>query len=84
MQGKRYFNFFSYASSYDEIIPVGSFKLEDDGSGLKFIVYYARKGKIVGVCSLANDPVVSHASELMRIGIYIIFYFRENAIGCRY
>jgi apoptosis-inducing factor 3 len=42
--------------------------LEEDGSGLSFVVYYARKGKILAVCSLASDPVVSHASELMRIG----------------
>lgn len=64
-----------HATSYDDTITKvkirvtqGSFKLEADGSGLGFVVYYVRKGVVVAVCSLASDPIVSHASELMRIG----------------
>lgn len=42
--------------------------MDATGGGLSFAVFYCRQGKVVAVCSLAKDPVVSHASELIRIG----------------
>jgi NADPH-dependent 2,4-dienoyl-CoA reductase/sulfur reductase-like enzyme len=57
-----------HATSFDETIVQGSTEMDATGGGLSFVVYYCRKGQVVAVCSLAKDPVVSHASELMRIG----------------
>ncbi|KAF6757217.1 flavo protein [Ephemerocybe angulata] len=48
---------------YDRIIVKGS--PED----LKFIAYYVKNDKIVAVASMQNDPVVSKASELLRLGL---------------
>jgi NADPH-dependent 2,4-dienoyl-CoA reductase/sulfur reductase-like enzyme len=36
---------------------------------MKFIAYYVKGGKIVAVASMQNDPVVSKASELLRLGL---------------
>jgi NADPH-dependent 2,4-dienoyl-CoA reductase/sulfur reductase-like enzyme len=57
-----------HATSFDETIVQGSTELDATGGGLSFVVYYCRKGQVVAACSLAKDPVVSHASELMRLG----------------
>ncbi|KAF9000628.1 flavoprotein [Cyathus striatus] len=35
----------------------------------QFIAYYIKSGKIVAVASMQNDPVVSKASELLRLGL---------------
>ncbi|KAF5342112.1 hypothetical protein D9611_001598 [Ephemerocybe angulata] len=48
---------------YDRIIVKGS--PED----LKFVAYYVKNDKIVAVASMQNDPVVSKASELLRLGL---------------
>jgi NADPH-dependent 2,4-dienoyl-CoA reductase/sulfur reductase-like enzyme/nitrite reductase/ring-hydroxylating ferredoxin subunit len=56
-----------HATSFDEAVVQGSTELDATGGGLSFVVYYCRKGEVVAVCSLAKDPVVSHASELMRL-----------------
>ncbi|KAF9223461.1 hypothetical protein BS17DRAFT_781899 [Gyrodon lividus] len=36
---------------------------------MKFIAYYVKKGQVVAVASMQNDPVVSKASELLRLGL---------------
>ncbi|KAJ3359632.1 hypothetical protein HDU91_004863 [Kappamyces sp. JEL0680] len=57
-----------HATSFDDAIVQGSVSLDETGGGLAFVVFYTRNDKVVAVCSLAKDPVVSHASELLRIG----------------
>jgi len=47
---------------YDEVIIKGN---PDD---MKFIAYYAKQGKVIAVSTMQNDPVVSKASELLRLG----------------
>ncbi|PPQ99135.1 hypothetical protein CVT24_009325 [Panaeolus cyanescens] len=44
-------------------------KIVGDPDSLKFIAYYIKKSKIVAVASMQNDPVVSKAAELFRLGI---------------
>ncbi|KAI8913491.1 hypothetical protein EDD86DRAFT_231820 [Gorgonomyces haynaldii] len=56
-----------HATSFDETVVQGSTDMDAEGQGLAFVVYYIRKGKVVAVCSLGKDPVVSHCSELMRL-----------------
>jgi len=51
-----------YASSFDDVIVQGS--LEEK----KFAAFYARDDKIVAVASISIDPLVSHCSELLRLG----------------
>ncbi|GES79469.1 AIF-like mitochondrial oxidoreductase [Rhizophagus clarus] len=51
-----------YASSFDDVIVQGS--LEE----IKFAAFYARGDKIVAVASVSLDPIVSHCSELLRLG----------------
>uniref|UniRef100_A0A1D1ZKH5 Putative flavoprotein C26F1.14C n=1 Tax=Anthurium amnicola TaxID=1678845 RepID=A0A1D1ZKH5_9ARAE len=51
-----------YASSFDDVIVQGS--LEE----MKFAAFYARGDKIVAVASISVDPLVSHCSELLRLG----------------
>ncbi|KIY66532.1 flavo protein [Cylindrobasidium torrendii FP15055 ss-10] len=51
-----------YAVGHDEVIVKG------DPGELKFIAYYAKGGKIVAVCSMQNDPVVSKAARLFQLG----------------
>ena len=58
-----------HATSFDETIAQGTFKVDSNGSGLNFAVFYIRKGKVVAVCSHGRDPLVSHVSELMRLGM---------------
>jgi hypothetical protein len=36
---------------------------------MKFIAYYVYRGEVVAVSSMQNDPVVSKASELLRLGL---------------
>lgn len=48
---------------YDDII------IKGDPGEMKFIAYYVKEDKIVAVASMQNDPVVSKASELLRLGL---------------
>ncbi|KAF5327184.1 hypothetical protein D9619_004398 [Psilocybe cf. subviscida] len=50
-------------SKYEEVI------IKGDPMEMKFIAYYVRSGKVVAVASMQNDPVVSQASELLRLGL---------------
>ncbi|KAI0050440.1 flavoprotein [Auriscalpium vulgare] len=50
-------------SGYDDIYISG------DPGEMKFIAYYIKQGKVVAVASMQNDPVVSKASELLRLGL---------------
>ncbi|KAF8907349.1 flavoprotein [Gymnopilus junonius] len=50
-------------AKFEEVIVKG------DPGELKFIAYYVKGGKIVAVSSMQNDPVVSKASELLRLGL---------------
>jgi len=47
---------------YDDVIIQGN---PDD---MKFIAYYLKEGKVIAVSTMQNDPVVSKASELLRLG----------------
>ncbi|TFK72981.1 flavo protein [Pluteus cervinus] len=48
---------------YDDVIITG------DPGEMKFIAYYVKENKIIAVASMQNDPVVSKASELLRLGL---------------
>ncbi|KZP31859.1 FAD/NAD(P)-binding domain-containing protein [Athelia psychrophila] len=50
-------------AGFDDVIVTG------DPGALKFIAYYVKAGKVVAVCTMQNDPVVSQASELLRLGL---------------
>ncbi|KAJ3714903.1 hypothetical protein DFJ43DRAFT_1102816 [Lentinula guzmanii] len=52
-----------YAAGHDEVI------IKGDPGEMKFVAYYVKQGKIVAVASMQNDPVVSAASELLRLGL---------------
>ncbi len=39
-----------------------------DGTGLSFTAFYVKNNVIVAVASMNKDPVVVHASELLRLG----------------
>ncbi|KAL0572324.1 Apoptosis-inducing factor 1 [Marasmius crinis-equi] len=52
-----------YNAGYDNVIVKG------EPGDMKFIAYYVKQGKIVAVASMQNDPVVSKASELLRLGL---------------
>jgi len=52
-----------YAAGHDDII------IKGDPGEMKFIAYYVKQDKIVAVASMQNDPVVSAASELLRLGL---------------
>ncbi|KAL0060827.1 Apoptosis-inducing factor 1 [Marasmius tenuissimus] len=52
-----------YSVGYDDIV------IKGDLGEMKFVAYYAKQGKIVAVASMQNDPVVSKASELLRLGL---------------
>ncbi|KAF8072016.1 hypothetical protein FPV67DRAFT_1748109 [Lyophyllum atratum] len=49
--------------NYDDTFITG------DPGEMKFIAYYGKGGRVVAVCSMQNDPVVSKASELLRLGL---------------
>lgn len=57
-----------HATSFDDTVVQGSVDLQSDGTGLSFAIFYLRKGKVVAVCSIGKDPIVSHSSELLRVG----------------
>ncbi|KAG1747078.1 uncharacterized protein EDB91DRAFT_1116111 [Suillus paluster] len=50
-------------ADYDDVIIHGT------PGEMKFIAYYVNSGKVVAVASMQNDPVVSKASELLRLGL---------------
>ncbi|KAI0067379.1 flavoprotein [Artomyces pyxidatus] len=50
-------------AGYDDIY------IKGDPAEMKFIAYYITKGKVIAVASMQNDPVVSKASELLRLGL---------------
>ncbi|ESK86596.1 rhodocoxin reductase [Moniliophthora roreri MCA 2997] len=52
-----------YGVGFDDVI------IKGDPNEMKFIAYYVKQGKIVAVASMQNDPVVSKASELLRLGL---------------
>ncbi|KAI9199340.1 uncharacterized protein BJ171DRAFT_631816 [Polychytrium aggregatum] len=53
---------------FDEVIIQGSTDLNPDGSGLGFCAFYVKNSQVVAASSIARDPVVSHFSELLRLG----------------
>ena len=57
-----------HAHSFDDVIIQGSTEMDETGSGLSFVAFYAKGDRILAVCSLAKDPIVAHCSELLRIG----------------
>ncbi|PCH42677.1 hypothetical protein WOLCODRAFT_163963 [Wolfiporia cocos MD-104 SS10] len=50
-------------AGFDDVIMVGN---PDE---MKFIAYYVKDDKVVAVASMQQDPVVSKASELLRLGL---------------
>jgi len=50
-----------HATDYDDVIIQGDLK------GMKFVAYYVKGERVLAVASVASDPVVSKASELMRV-----------------
>ncbi|KAH9917246.1 uncharacterized protein B0H18DRAFT_883934 [Fomitopsis serialis] len=50
-------------AGFEDVIIVGN---PDE---LKFIAYYVKDDKVVAVASMQKDPVVSKASELLRLGL---------------
>ncbi|KAL4062236.1 hypothetical protein V8B97DRAFT_1947463 [Scleroderma yunnanense] len=51
------------SAGYDEVI------IKGDPGEMKFIAYYVKHNRVVAVASMQNDPVVSKASELLRLGL---------------
>ncbi|PPQ83455.1 hypothetical protein CVT25_007046 [Psilocybe cyanescens] len=52
-----------FGAKFEDVI------IKGEPADLKFIAYYVKEGKIVAVASMQNDPVVSKASELLRLGL---------------
>ncbi|KDQ56956.1 hypothetical protein JAAARDRAFT_35554 [Jaapia argillacea MUCL 33604] len=50
-------------AGFDDVI------IKGDPGEMKFIAYYVKNNKVVAVASMQNDPVVSKASELLRLGL---------------
>lgn len=50
-------------ADYDDVI------IHGNPGEMKFIAYYVHRGEVVAVSSMQNDPVVSKASELLRLGL---------------
>jgi len=50
-------------AGYDDIY------IQGEPAEMKFIAYYIQGGRITAVASMQNDPVVSKASELLRLGL---------------
>ena len=42
--------------------------MDENGAGMAFVAYYVRGDQVLAVCSVGKDPIVSHASELLRLG----------------
>lgn len=65
MYGKS-IRYCGHAIEYDTVL------IDKEENGLepqtmKFVAYYGNKDKVVGVCSMGRDPIVSCAAELMHI-----------------
>lgn len=43
--------------------------IDGDVDALKFVAYYVKGDAVVAVASMQRDPVVSKASELLRLGL---------------
>ncbi|KAJ3217395.1 hypothetical protein HDU67_007978 [Dinochytrium kinnereticum] len=52
-----------HAESFDDVVIQGSLDVDT----ISFVAFYGRKGKVLAVASVAKDPAVSHASELLRV-----------------
>ena len=50
-------------AGFDDVI------IDGDADALKFVAYYVKGDKVVAVASMQRDPVVSKASELLRLGL---------------
>ncbi|GBE88532.1 Apoptosis-inducing factor 1 [Sparassis crispa] len=50
-------------SGFDDVI------IDGNPDEMKFIAYYVKNDKIIAVSSMQRDPVVSKASELLRLGL---------------
>ncbi|KIP10452.1 hypothetical protein PHLGIDRAFT_33845 [Phlebiopsis gigantea 11061_1 CR5-6] len=50
-------------AGFDDVI------VDGDLEALKFVVYYLKADKVIAVASMQRDPVVSKASELLRLGL---------------
>lgn len=50
-------------AGYEDVI------IKGDPGEMKFIAYYVKGNCVVAVASMQNDPVVSKASELLRLGL---------------
>ncbi|KAJ8586931.1 hypothetical protein M405DRAFT_882996 [Rhizopogon salebrosus TDB-379] len=50
-------------AGYDDII------IHGNPDEMKFVAYYVNRGQVVAVASMQNDPVVSKAAELLRLGL---------------
>ncbi|KAI6155596.1 hypothetical protein BKA82DRAFT_17541 [Pisolithus tinctorius] len=50
-------------AGYEDVI------IKGDPGEMKFIAYYVKGNRAVAVASMQNDPVVSKASELLRLGL---------------
>ncbi|KAI6025583.1 hypothetical protein F5J12DRAFT_808951 [Pisolithus orientalis] len=50
-------------AGYEDVI------IKGDPGEMKFIAYYVKGNRVVAVASMQNDPVVSKASELLRLGL---------------
>ena len=50
-------------AGFDDVI------VDGDLDAMKFVVYYVKGGQVVAVASMQRDPVVSKASELLRLGL---------------
>ncbi|KAI0249164.1 flavoprotein [Lactifluus subvellereus] len=48
---------------YDDIY------IQGNPAELKFIAYYIKGGQVTAVASMQNDPIISKASELLRLGL---------------
>lgn len=65
MYGKS-IRYCGHALEYDTVL----FDKEENGLDpqvMKFVAYYGNKDKVVAVCSMGRDPIVSCAAELMHI-----------------
>ncbi|GAA93726.1 uncharacterized protein L969DRAFT_43950 [Mixia osmundae IAM 14324] len=52
----------SEASQWQDVLVKG------DPGELKFVAYYFKDDAVVAICTMQNDPMVSYASELLRLG----------------
>lgn len=50
-------------AGYEDVI------IKGDPGEMKFIAYYVKAHRVVAVASMQNDPAVSKASELLRLGL---------------